>query len=64
MKGVVFLGDSELDIRELPKPFAGSGEVVIEMKASGLCGSDLRPYRTPKTEKAAPELLHVGGHEP
>ena len=64
MKGVVFLGDSELDIRELPKPSAGLGEVVIEMKASGLCGSDLRPYRMPKTEKASPELLHVGGHEP
>ena len=47
MKGVVFLGNQKLEIREFPKPEPGPGEVLIEMKASGLCGSDLHMYRLP-----------------
>jgi len=54
MKGVVFLGDQKLEIREFPKPEPGLGEVLIEMKASGLCGSDLHMYRLPAAE--FPEL--------
>ena len=64
MRGIVFIGDSELETRELPEPKAGPGEVVIQMKASGLCGSDLRPYRTPKAERGDRDGLHIGGHEP
>ena len=40
MRGVVFLGDRELETRELPDPEPGHGEEVIPMKASGICGSD------------------------
>ena len=64
MKGVVFLGDRELEIRELPEPKPDPGQVVIAMKGSGLCGSDLRPYRTPKEQKGEPASIKVGGHEP
>ena len=64
MRGVVFLGDRELEIRELPDPTPGDGEVVIAMKSSGLCGSDLRAYRAPKAQRGAPEALKAGGHEP
>jgi L-iditol 2-dehydrogenase len=45
MKGVVFLGERKLEIRDFPDPTPGPREVVIEIKASGMCGSDLRPYR-------------------
>ena len=64
MKGVVFIGDRELEIRELPDPSPGAGEVVIAMKASGLCGSDLTPYRSTKAQRGDPRRLKVGGHEP
>lgn len=64
MKGVYFVGDSEIEIRDIPKPTPGPGEVVLQMKASGVCGSDLRPYRMSKEEKGDPAKLHVGGHEP
>ena len=64
MKGVVFLGERDIEIRELPDPEPGVGEVVIAMKASGLCGSDFRPYRMPKEERGDPAALKVGGHEP
>ena len=61
MKGVFFQGNRELEIRELPDPTPGPGEVVIAMKASGLCGSDLRQYRPLKENRAS---LRVAGHEP
>jgi threonine dehydrogenase-like Zn-dependent dehydrogenase len=64
MKGVVFVGDRQIDIREVPKPTPGPGEVVLAMKASGLCGSDLRPYRLPRAQRGNPSALTVGGHEP
>ena len=64
MRGVVFTGDREVEIRTMPDPHPGPGEVVIRMKASGLCGSDLRHYRAPKAERGAPANLKVAGHEP
>ena len=39
MRGVVFTGDRKVEIRTLPDPHPGPGEVVITMKASGLCGT-------------------------
>ena len=45
MKGIVFLGNRKLELREFPDPTPGPGEVVIAIKASGMCGSDLHPYR-------------------
>ena len=62
MKGVVFLGDREVEVKDLPVPEPGPGEVLLKMMASGLCGSDLRRYRTPASEIAPP--FHVAGHEP
>ena len=71
MKGVVFLGERELEIREFPDPTPGPGEVVIAMKASGMCGSDLHPYRASRKGGAAQSLglggqggPVIAGHEP
>lgn len=61
MRGVVFLGDRELEIREFPDPTPGPGEVVIEMKASGMCGSDLHVYRAPRQGATAATSLGLGG---
>ncbi|HYN12780.1 MAG TPA: zinc-binding dehydrogenase [Burkholderiales bacterium] len=70
MRGVVFLGSRKLELRNFPDPTPGPGEVVIEMKASGMCGSDLKFYRSPPG--AAQAALGLGtlsepsiaGHEP
>ena len=35
MKGVVFLGDRKLELREFPDPTPGPRDVVLEIKASG-----------------------------
>src|SRR4029079_15644544 len=45
MKGVVFHGNRKLEIMDFPDPTPGPGEVVLEIKASGMCGSDLKFYR-------------------
>ncbi len=45
MKAVVFHGDRKLEIMDFPDPTPGPGEAVIEIKASGMCGSDLKYYR-------------------
>ncbi len=70
MRGVVFLGDRELDFMEFPDPTPGPREVVLEMKASGMCGSDLKFYRRPKGASNAALGLPantepvIAGHEP
>jgi threonine dehydrogenase-like Zn-dependent dehydrogenase len=47
MRGVVFTGDSTLELVEFPDPTPGPRDVVLEIKASGMCGSDLKLYRPP-----------------
>jgi (R,R)-butanediol dehydrogenase/meso-butanediol dehydrogenase/diacetyl reductase len=46
MKGVVFTGDRTLELREFSDPEQTEDDVIIEIKASGMCGSDLHVYRS------------------
>ncbi|MGH7355275.1 MAG: zinc-binding dehydrogenase, partial [Candidatus Rokuibacteriota bacterium] len=68
MRGVVFLGNRKLELRDFPDPAPGPGEVVLAIKASGMCGSDLHPYRAAGNAAAALGLGGGGpviaGHEP
>jgi threonine dehydrogenase-like Zn-dependent dehydrogenase len=68
MRGVVFLGNRKLELQDFPDPAPGPGEVVLAMKASGMCGSDLHPYRAAGNAAAALGLGAGGpviaGHEP
>ncbi len=70
MKGVVFLGDRKLELREFPDPTPGPREVVLEIKASGMCGSDLHVYRAPAQPAGAVaggiqrKAGVIAGHEP
>ena len=45
MRGIVFLGNRKLELREFSDPTPAPGDVVVAMKASGMCGSDLHAYR-------------------
>lgn len=45
MRGVVFLGERKLQLAEFPDPTPGPHDVIVEIKASGMCGSDLNFYR-------------------
>jgi threonine dehydrogenase-like Zn-dependent dehydrogenase len=67
MQGVVFLGSRQLEMQTFPDPVPGPNEVVLEIKASGMCGSDLKFYRA-KDGAASLGLgdggIVIGGHEP
>src|SRR5690348_15160037 len=68
MRGVTFPGDRKIEFIDFPDPKPGPGEVVLEIKASGMCGSDLKSYRA----KGGPAALGfktaggpvIAGHEP
>jgi threonine dehydrogenase-like Zn-dependent dehydrogenase len=70
MQGVVFTGERGLELMTFPDPTPGPGEVVVEMKASGMCGSDLHQYRRPKNQPRNATGLPpnpnptIAGHEP
>ena len=69
MKGVVFTGGRELELMRFDDPAPRPHDVVIEMKASGMCGSDLHQYRRPKGGAQATGLPMnpdpvIAGHEP
>ncbi len=70
MRGVVFTGDRNLEIRDFADPIPGPRDVILEIKASGMCGSDLHRYRAPFNPgdtssgfKLADEPM-IAGHEP
>ena len=60
MRGIVFLGEQEVELRDFPDPQPAPREVVVAIKASGMCGSDLPPYRAPRD--AFRNIIR--GHEP
>lgn len=68
MKGLVFTGGREVELMGFADPTPGAGEVVVAIKASGMCGSDLKFYRTPKGEDPGIGIKLAGpvvaGHEP
>jgi threonine dehydrogenase-like Zn-dependent dehydrogenase len=69
MQAIVFMGERKLQLLSFDDPIPGPGEVVLEIKASGMCGSDLKFYRASKSGSQALGLGKVSGpviagHEP
>ena len=58
MKVAVYYGPNDIRIEERPIPEIGPDEILVEMRACGLCGSDLMDWYL---ESRAPLVL---GHEP
>ncbi len=58
MKAAVYYGQLDIKIEEMPIPEIGNDEVLVEMKACGICGSDLMDWYL---KNRAPLVL---GHEP
>jgi threonine dehydrogenase-like Zn-dependent dehydrogenase len=65
MKGAYLPGNSTVVVREIPIPKPGYGEVLLRMKASTICGSDIRCIYHEHLGKG-PEGYQgfVAGHEP
>lgn len=65
MTGVVLPGNSTVEFREYPVPEPGYGQVLVRMKASSICGSDIRAIYREHLGKG-PEGYQgvIAGHEP
>jgi threonine dehydrogenase-like Zn-dependent dehydrogenase len=65
MTGAYLPGDSTVKLREVPVPEPGHGEVLLRMKASTICGSDIRCIYHEHLGKG-PEGYQdvIAGHEP
>jgi threonine dehydrogenase-like Zn-dependent dehydrogenase len=65
MTGVVLPGNSTVEFREYDVPVPGHGQVLIKMKASSICGSDIRAIYREHLGKG-PEGYQgvISGHEP
>jgi len=62
MKAAMFYGGKDIRVEEVPDPIPGPGEVLIEVKAAGICGSDLHSYRV-RPERPWFPYPHTSGHE-
>jgi threonine dehydrogenase-like Zn-dependent dehydrogenase len=65
MKGAYLPGNSTTELREVPVPAPAHGEVLLRMKASTICGSDIRCIYHEHLGKG-PEGYQgvIAGHEP
>jgi threonine dehydrogenase-like Zn-dependent dehydrogenase len=65
MKGVVLPGQRRVEWREYAVPTPGHGQVLVEMRASSICGSDIRAIYREHLGKG-PEAYQnvIAGHEP
>jgi threonine dehydrogenase-like Zn-dependent dehydrogenase len=65
MKGVVLPGNSTVEYRDIPVPKPGHGQVLVQMKASSICGSDIRAiYREHLGVGDEAYRNVIAGHEP
>ncbi|TDL24572.1 oxidoreductase [Rickenella mellea] len=64
--GVFLPGDHQCEVRTVKVPTPNHGQVLVQMRASTLCGSDLRAIYRPKVHKTDAEgyLGVIAGHEP
>ena len=65
MQGLILPGDSTVQWRQFPVPSPGPGQVLLKMKASSICGSDIRAIYRRHLGKG-PEGYRgvIAGHEP
>jgi threonine dehydrogenase-like Zn-dependent dehydrogenase len=62
MKGVVPVGNNKVEVREFDIPELKEGEVLIDVKCAGICGSDLNTFRMTWEQIGERQNLIVG-HE-
>ena len=58
MKAALYNGQDQMEVRDHPDPIPHEDDVIVKVKATGICGSDLLLY---KDKEEADEL--PAGHE-
>jgi threonine dehydrogenase-like Zn-dependent dehydrogenase len=60
MKALVYMGEQNMVIKDEPTPEASAGEVIIEMRAAAICGSELGAVKHNDPSRKVPLIM---GHE-
>jgi threonine dehydrogenase-like Zn-dependent dehydrogenase len=64
VRGILFPGGRQVQMETFPEPQPGPGEVVVRVRAAGLCGSDMNMLFRPDPEKkGAYSRGIIPGHE-
>jgi threonine dehydrogenase-like Zn-dependent dehydrogenase len=61
MRAAVFEGEGRLVVKDVPDPTPGRDEVMIEVEACGVCGSDVQIINVPPGHPSTPPVII--GHE-
>ena len=57
MKALVYDGPKVISYREVPDPIPGQDNLLIKIKAVGICGSDMHAYLGHDERRPAPLIL-------
>lgn len=60
MRALVFLAPGEMEIQNVPDPVCPERGMVVKVEACGICGSDIRTYRSGHPRVTPPWII---GHE-
>ena len=66
MRGATLPGNSTVEMKDFEVPTPGHGQVLVQTKASTICGSDIRAIYREHTGKGAEGYIDgmIAGHEP
>ena len=62
MKAAFYDGSGKMQVSNYPDPTAGPGEVVIKLKSTGICGSDLNMNKAKTAADDHPAGQHGARH--
>ena len=69
MKAAFFNGLGQMQVMDHPDPIPQSGEAIVQVKATGICGSDLllnngktEPDDVPAGHEVAGEIVDIGSN--
>ena len=60
MKALVYAAHDQIEVRDVPEPAPGPGEVLVRVAAVGICGSELEAFAARSPRRPPPTIM---GHE-
>ena len=57
----VRVGPSKMEIREYPMPDVPEDAALMKMEVAGICGTDVKLYKTPPTAAPVISMMRVSG---
>ncbi len=60
MQAIVYTAPLTLELQDVPEPVPADGEVLVEVRAAGICGSELEGFKSQSPFRVPPLIM---GHE-